>query len=344
MTSAGPRGRGREVAFLVFAIVVALVAVGGTLWVFLGEGGGESSVDELAASPIAREFRPPRDYELATLRREHQFDCRSDDRACARSYLGDITSEYGPRPRWRCSAASAATAGSRRRWTTTSSPTRSGGGRPSASASTSRHSPSARTPSTTAARTATSRRCSAQAGTPEDAAGAICESLAGLTRRHGALLLLPRRRPRRDDGGGLRPRRLARHLQRARRHDRDRRGAGRASSWRTSTVPCAGRRARASSSRPGRWHRATRVEERYRHQCFINHAGWLVHVAGSDLEAGCAAVPRAPAGEYVAICMQSLGLMVTNPDVAGGAGDGAAAGVRRDRVGALLDVPGGVPA
>ena len=96
-----------------------------------------------------------------------------------------------------------------------------------------------------------------QAGTPEAAAGAICESLAGVTRRHGALLLLPRRRPRRDDGA--RPTTsTARSPPATPSETRPRRrAAGRASSWRTSTGPCAGRPARASSPRPGRWHRAT---------------------------------------------------------------------------------------
>ena len=54
------------------------------------------------------------------------------------------------------------------------------------------------------------------------------------------------------------------------------------------------------------------VEERYRHQCFINHAGWLVHVAHNDLETAARLCLDAP-GRYVGICMQSLGLMVTNP-------------------------------
>ena len=55
-----------------------------------------------------------------------------------------------------------------------------------------------------------------------------------------------------------------------------------------------------------------RVADRYRHECFINQAGYLMHV--SSLEIGratrdCLAAP----GRYKSVCMQSIGLMVTNP-------------------------------
>jgi hypothetical protein len=54
-----------------------------------------------------------------------------------------------------------------------------------------------------------------------------------------------------------------------------------------------------------------RVAARYRHECYINQAGWLVHVAGNEL--GRAARFCLRAARYVSACAQSLGLMVTNP-------------------------------
>jgi hypothetical protein len=55
-----------------------------------------------------------------------------------------------------------------------------------------------------------------------------------------------------------------------------------------------------------------RVELRYRQQCFLNHAGWLVQVADNRLGRASRFCLRAPS-PHVATCMQSLGLMVTNP-------------------------------
>ena len=311
MTSAGPRGRGREVAFLVFAIVVALVAVGGTLWVFLGEGGGESSVDELAAAPIAREFRPPRDYELATLRREHQFDCRSDDRACARSYLGDITSEYGPQ-------ASLALLGGLRH---------DGRLAPTLDDHDLAHTVGRRAAERFGVNLEAFTLCPntfnygcphgyfekvlGQAGTPEAAAGAICESLAGSpvgTARfscyhgvgHGVMMAEAY-----DLDGSLATCNALGDT------------TAQEGCWQgvfmenvNGALRGEARKGVFAAARP--LAPCDGVEERYRHQCFINHAGWLVHIAGSDLEAAARLCLGAP-GDYVAICMQSLGLMVTNP-------------------------------
>ena len=70
-------------------------------------------------------------------------------------------------------------------------------------------------------------------------------------------------------------------------------------------------------ARPGVFSRAhplrpcTRVLEAYKHECFINQAAWLAHLAGDDIRKAtryCLA-----AGKYVSACAQSIGLMVTNP-------------------------------
>ncbi|MBI3598240.1 MAG: hypothetical protein HY201_02120 [Nitrospirae bacterium] len=53
------------------------------------------------------------------------------------------------------------------------------------------------------------------------------------------------------------------------------------------------------------------VEERYRHECFINHAGWLMHVFRMDIQKATSACLSAPE-TYLSICLQSIGLMVTN--------------------------------
>ncbi len=55
-----------------------------------------------------------------------------------------------------------------------------------------------------------------------------------------------------------------------------------------------------------------RVAEKHRHECFINHAGWLMHIFGNDVAKAARACLEAPES-YVASCLQSIGLMATNP-------------------------------
>lgn len=54
------------------------------------------------------------------------------------------------------------------------------------------------------------------------------------------------------------------------------------------------------------------VEEKYRHECFINHAGWLMKFFGNDVAQASAACLASP-GEGAGSCLESIGLMVSNP-------------------------------
>jgi hypothetical protein len=51
---------------------------------------------------------------------------------------------------------------------------------------------------------------------------------------------------------------------------------------------------------------------RYKHECFINHAGWLMVVAHDNTSKASRYCLKA-AGEPRSACLQSIGLMVTNP-------------------------------
>jgi hypothetical protein len=55
-----------------------------------------------------------------------------------------------------------------------------------------------------------------------------------------------------------------------------------------------------------------KVGDRYKHECFINHAGWLMTVAHNDVSKGTRYCLKAK-GRFLSSCMQSIGLMVTNP-------------------------------
>jgi plastocyanin len=74
----------------------------------------------------------------------------------------------------------------------------------------------------------------------------------------------------------------------------------------------------AGEARPGVFVRdrplapCTNVAVQYRHECYINHAGWIVLVSSFDI-ARAARVCMGAEPLYRSVCAQSLGLMVTNP-------------------------------
>jgi plastocyanin len=74
----------------------------------------------------------------------------------------------------------------------------------------------------------------------------------------------------------------------------------------------------AGKARPGVFVRSrplapcTGVAEQYRHECYINQAGWIVLVSSFDLRRAARICGQAPS-PWSSVCAQSLGLMVTNP-------------------------------
>jgi hypothetical protein len=311
MSRAGLRGRGGELAFLGFAIALAVVSVCGTLWVYVGDSDGRSSIARLDAAPIAREFRPPKPYTLAVLRSERPFACASADADCTRAYLADVTAEYGPR-------ASLALLGRLRH---------EGRIAPAQDEHNLAHGVGRRAAERFGVNLQAFTLCPntfnygcphgyfeevlGRAGTAEEAAGTICESLAGSpvgTARfscyhgvgHGVLMAEAY-----DLEGSLA---TCNTLGDA---------TAQEGCWQGVFMENVNGALRGEA-RKGVFDRAhplepcAVVEARYAHQCFINHAGWLLHVSGSDLgRAARACLAAAP--DYVSVCMESLGLMVTNP-------------------------------
>lgn len=55
------------------------------------------------------------------------------------------------------------------------------------------------------------------------------------------------------------------------------------------------------------------IGETYRHECFINHSGWLMVVNRNSVYDSTRDCLNAPNESNVVSCMQSIGLMVTNP-------------------------------
>ena len=76
-----------------------------------------------------------------------------------------------------------------------------------------------------------------------------------------------------------------------------------------------------------------KVGDQYKHECYINHAGWLMTVAKNDLR-GKPVLPEGQGAKYKSSCFQSIGLMVTNPTWQAGLGPELA--TRRRQIAAKL--------
>jgi hypothetical protein len=70
------------------AVVAALLLTAAVVLV----GGRESQSESLQ-----REYRSPEEFDLERLERAEEFECASTDTPCVRDYLIDVTSRYGPR-------------------------------------------------------------------------------------------------------------------------------------------------------------------------------------------------------------------------------------------------------
>ena len=56
-----------------------------------------------------------------------------------------------------------------------------------------------------------------------------------------------------------------------------------------------------------------KVGDRYKHECFINHSGWLMNGCAQATSARNERYAWRTKGKFRSACLQSIGLMVTNP-------------------------------
>ena len=308
----GGRRRAREVAFLAFAVLVAAASLGGTLWVFLGgsdDAGGNSrrQLEAGAATP----FHAPESYDLATLVAQDPLRCGPNDATCIRGYLVDLTKQYGPRPalaliaRYEREAKIAPTLDDHNL----------------------AHRVGRQTAEEFGANVQSFNLCTndfnygcphgffeyvlGRAGTAKEAAELICESLDRsplLTAKfscyhgvgHGVMMAEAYDLNRSLDVCDTLPNQT-----------------GREGCWQGVFMENVNAGVR-NEARKGVFRQADPlapcdgVGDRYRHQCFINHAGWLMHVTDNDVGRASRMCLDAPGG-MVSSCMQSIGLMVTNP-------------------------------
>lgn len=285
---------------------VAAVVLGAGLWVTLHSDGAE------ARPPPDTAFHAPAPYDLAALERTRPFRCSTRDNVCARTYLVGVTALYGPR-------ASLALLRQFQR-------------EARVDVSLNDHDLAHAVGRETAERFGSNFRsfdlcpitfnygCPhgffeyvlGRTETPKEAAVLVCESLHGPNRLltagfscyhgvgHGVMMAEAYDLPGALDTCNTLPT-----------------GTAREGCWQGVFMENvnAGMQGKA---RPGVFARSdplapcTRVAERYRLQCFLNHAGYLMFVSANDLERAVGYCLHAPA-PHQSTCAQSIGLMVTNP-------------------------------
>jgi plastocyanin len=280
-------------------VALALVAAAGC------RGGDPDDAD-----PGEGRFRPPAPYRLAELASERRFECASWDERCAHAYVQEITVDHGP------GAALALVALLQRRG--------------QLDRSVDDHQIAHAVGRETARRFGFGRRAFelcpiafnygcvhgffeyvlGRTATPRDAASVICDSV-------GQVTLTERFSCYHGVGHGVMMAR-AYDLQSALGVcDALGEATARDGCWQGVFMENVNAATR-NEARAGVFTRAkplapcTVVADRHRHECFINHAGWLVHVANGRIGDAARICLGAPS-RHVSACAQSLGLMVTNP-------------------------------
>jgi hypothetical protein len=293
----------RELLYPVIAVVAAILVGAGALLVTGGDGDGDET-------SLRRDFRPPEPYTVDALLARGDYRCVPADERCARTYLARVANRYGPRAaltvldRLKAEARVA----------------------PSVDDHQLAHAVGRETAERFGANVRSFQLCPnsfnygcphgffefvlGRTANPKGAAALICESARGASETtrfscyhgvgHGVMMA------------------SAYDLHRALGACNTlRRGPGTTGCWQGVFMENVNAAVR-DEARKGVFSRdeplapCDRVERRYRQQCFLNHAGWLVKLAENRLGPASRFCLSAPS-PHVGTCMQSLGLMVTNP-------------------------------
>jgi hypothetical protein len=299
------RPRAATIALLAGGAVVGVLLAAAAVLAFAG---GETEGDSLQTA-----YRSPERFDLEQVAGEHDFRCGPTDTPCVRDYLIDVTSRYGPRASLPLLARLQKEA--RVDPAVNDHDLAHAVGRETAEEFGSNFESFDLCP------IAFNYGCPhgffeyvlARTDTPREAASAVCETVSGQKQRlltagfscyhgvgHGVMMAqaydLRESLVTCDTLGTAQAREgcwqgVFMENVNAGMTDRARRGVF---SPRRPLAPC------------------TTIGERYKRQCYINHAGWLMVVAERRVERASAYCLRAEPA-YRSVCMESIGLMVTNP-------------------------------
>jgi hypothetical protein len=304
------RPRGRKLALIAVGIAIVIAVVVGVVAIAAGGSGGGSSS---ASRELDTSFKAPRSFEsIDAVYSEENYSCAPTDSQCVRNYLVKVTDDYGPR----------AALGVMERLQRDQRVDRAVNDHDMA------HSVGRETAKDYGSNFKAFDLCPitfnygcshgffeyvlARTDTPKEAATTICESLsgsehfltAGFSCYHGV-------------GHGImmaEAYNVQNSLKACNTLPKDTAKDG---CWQGVFMENvnAGMTNRAL---PGVFKRSDplapcdTVGTRYKHECFINHSGWLMTVAHNNVAKGTRYCLKAK-GRFRSSCMQSIGLMVTNP-------------------------------
>jgi hypothetical protein len=296
---------GPTIALIVGGALIASVLVAGAVLVGIGGGGSDNE-------SLKTDYRSPEPFNLEQVRSEQDFECASSDTQCVREYLTGVTSEYGPR----ASLPLLLRLQQERRvdLSVNDHDLAHAVGRETAKNFGSNFQSFDLCPITF------NYGCPhgffeyvlSRTDTPKEAASSVCETVGGQKKRlltagfscyhgvgHGVMMAqaydLRESLSTCDTFGSATAQEgcwqgvLMENVN-AGMTDRARRGVF---SARKPLAPC------------------DTIGKRYKQQCYINHAGWLMRVSNNRVER--ASGYCLEAGTHRSTCMQSIGLMVTNP-------------------------------
>jgi hypothetical protein len=301
---------GRTLALIVGGVVVAVAElVGAIVAIASGGGGGSSS----ASRSLDTSFKAPRSFEsVDAVYRDEKYNCAPTDTQCVRNFLVKVTDDYGPK----------ASLGVMERLQ------RDRRVDPAVNDHDMAHSVGRETAKDYGSNYKAFDLCPitfnygcshgffeyvlARTDTPKEAATTICESLgtsdhfltAGFSCYHGV-------------GHGIMMAE-AYNVQNSLKacntlpKDTAKDGCWQGVFMENVNAGMTGRALPGVFKRTDPLAPCDKVGNRYKHECFINHAGWLMTVAKNDVHKGTRYCLKAK-GRFLSSCMQSIGLMVTNP-------------------------------
>jgi hypothetical protein len=294
-------------------IAAAIVVVGALVAGVVVIAAGGSGDDNAESKTLKLDYRPPQEFELDKVYAESEFTCSSKDTLCVRNYLTGITSTYGPR-----ASLPILERLQRERKVDLSVNDHDlahAVGRESAENFGSNFQAFDLCP------TIFNYGCShgffeyvlARTDTPKEAAATVCETVEGQKQR----LLISGFTCYHGVGHGVMMAQ-AYDLQRslntcntfAERQAKD--GCWQGVFMENVNAGMSGRARKGVFSHARPLAPCDKVGKQYKHECYINHAGWLMRVADNSVEKASGYCLKVKGGERLA-CMQSIGLMVTNP-------------------------------
>lgn len=304
------RPRGPLLALIAVGVVVVIAAIVGVVALAAGGGGGSS----VASSKLDTSFTEPAHFDsVDSVYQEEKYDCQATDSMCVRKFLVGVTDDYGPRAA--LGVMERLQRDHRVDMSVNDHDMAHSVGRETAKDYGSNFKAFDLCPITF------NYGCShgffeyvlARTDTPKEAATTICESLGGSNHfltagfscyhgvGHGIMMAEAYNVQNSLKACNTMPKDTAKD------------GCWQGVFMENVNAGMTGRALPGVFKKTDPLSPCDKVGDRYKHECFINHAGWLMTVARDNIREGTRYCLKASPARYKSSCWQSIGLMVTNP-------------------------------